>query len=121
MHLGYGHNPQLRFFHYLKEIAINNALDALNEQTEFSQGSKSPAVCLSIQRNEATWEINVEDNGPGLTEAMVSSLPLVSSKPDGTGLGLFIVRSAAEGHGGQLNLSSSAMGGLKASISLPRI
>ena len=100
---------------------INNALDALNEQTEFSQGSKSPAVCLSIQRNEATWEINVEDNGPGLTEAMVSSLPLVSSKPDGTGLGLFIVRSAAEGHGGQLNLSSSAMGGLKASISLPRI
>ena len=100
---------------------INNALDALNEQTEFSQGSKSPAVCLSIQRNEATWEINVEDNGPGLTEAMASSLPLVSSKPDGTGLGLFIVRSAAEGHGGQLNLSSSAMGGLKASISLPRI
>lgn len=99
---------------------INNALDALQNQPAISTDDKSSAVRVSIQKNAATWDINVEDNGPGLTEAMAANLPLVSSKPDGTGLGLFIVRSAAEGHGGQLNLSQSSMGGLKASVSLPR-
>ena len=99
---------------------INNAVDALRSQPEISKDENFSAVRVSIQENAATWDINVEDNGPGLNEAMVANLPLVSSKPDGTGLGLFIVRSTAEGHGGQLNLSHSSMGGLKASISLPR-
>ena len=99
---------------------INNALDALNDPKASSKDDQQPAIRVSIQKTGASWEINVEDNGPGLSDAMISNSPLTSSKPDGTGLGLFIVRSAAEGHGGQLNLIRSSMGGLKASISLPR-
>ncbi len=45
--------------------------------------------------------------------------PLNTSKPEGTGLGLFIVRSAAESHGGSLKLCSSPLGGLQARICLP--
>jgi signal transduction histidine kinase len=43
-----------------------------------------------------------------------------SSKPDGTGLGLFIVRMAMESHNGHLSLLNGSQGGLLAQLSLPK-
>ena len=47
-------------------------------------------------------------------------MPLYSSKPSGSGLGLFIVRSAMEGHNGELTLGLSPSGGTRAVLLLPR-
>jgi C4-dicarboxylate-specific signal transduction histidine kinase len=99
---------------------IKNSLEALEDQKEVSNQSIAHLVRVSLQKKDQTWEINVEDNGPGINENMLSEMPLMSSKPEGTGLGLFIVQSAAEGHGGRLTLSRSSLGGLKACISLPK-
>ena len=46
-------------------------------------------------------------------------MPLYSSKPSGSGLGLFIVRSAMEGHNGALTLGVSPSGGTRAVLLLP--
>ena len=99
---------------------FNNAFDALEQHQPSEKGNQAPAICVSLQSQQEQWVITIDDNGPGLSAAAISDLTLISSKPQGTGLGLFIVRSAAEAHGGSLVLSRSHLGGLRAVLNLPK-
>lgn len=72
--------------------------------------------------------ISVEDNGPGISEDKLDEVfkpffRLDSSRnvaTGGVGLGLTIARDIAQGHGGDITLSSSQdHGGLKASLIIP--
>ena len=98
---------------------LKNALEALRSEQVQDDLSKNPLIMVSLTSKDSTWIIDVEDNGPGISKSMFLEEPLNTSKPDGTGLGLFIVRSAAESHGGSLKLCSSPLGGLQARICLP--
>jgi two-component system osmolarity sensor histidine kinase EnvZ len=72
-------------------------------------------------------EITVEDDGPGIPEEMHEEAFRPFSRLDasrnqnrkGVGLGLAVARDVARGHGGDIILSRSDLGGLKASIRLP--
>ena len=97
---------------------VRNALDALTSQAR-NQDDR-PRVRVSLQEQHESWQICVDDNGPGLPEEKRSSLPLHTTKADGTGLGLFIVRTALESHGGQLELTTGPLGGLQARMTLPK-
>ena len=99
---------------------LNNAFDALEQDQPSEEGNQAPAIRVSLQSQQEQWVIAIDDNGPGLSAAAISDLTLISSKPKGTGLGLFIVRSAAEAHGGSLVLSRSHLGGLRAVLNLPK-
>ena len=99
---------------------LNNAFDALEQDQPSEEGNQAPAIRVSLQSQQEQWVIAIDDNGPGLSAAAISDLTLSSSKPKGTGLGLFIVRSAAEAHGGSLVLSRSNLGGLRAVLNLPK-
>ncbi|TCV96339.1 two-component system nitrogen regulation sensor histidine kinase GlnL [Luteibacter rhizovicinus] len=52
--------------------------------------------------------VDIVDDGPGVPDAIRDSLfqPLVSGRPDGTGLGLALSREIAREHGGELRYSS---------------
>ena len=66
-------------------------------------------------------ELSVEDNGPGIPEAIHSQLfePYVSNKPRGTGLGLAIVKKIIEEHGGMIWAENGQAQGARFIIRLP--
>jgi len=72
-------------------------------------------------------EIFVDDNGPGIPgdrfeEAFAPFSQLesaITTTTKGVGLGLAIARDIARGHGGDLNLSVSPLGGLRGTFTLP--
>lgn len=75
-----------------------------------------------------TYEIIVEDEGPGIPEADQERVfePFVrlessrSSETGGSGLGLALVKAIAHGHGGTIRLLNRSEGGLRATFCLPR-
>lgn len=84
-------------------------------------------VQISVEVQEKAIFIHVDDDGPGIPEHQREDVlrPFVrldeSRNPEtgGVGLGLSIARDVARGHGGDLSLSASPLGGLRATIRLP--
>jgi len=78
---------------------FRNALEAL-------ASVRGPRVTWSMGLAETgrIW-IRIEDNGPGVAEEIRDRLfvPFVTSRPQGTGLGLSFVRKVIEDHGGQIH------------------
>jgi signal transduction histidine kinase len=68
--------------------------------------------------------VAVEDDGPGLPEAMWSAVLRRGVRADesgtGSGLGLAIVRELAHVYGGRIELARATLGGLRATLTLPR-
>jgi two-component system sensor histidine kinase BaeS len=84
-------------------------------------------VRVTAQRNGAGVKIDFEDSSPGVPP---DALPRLferfyrvegsrSRANGGAGLGLAIVRSVVEAHGGTIDAGASPLGGLRVTISLP--
>ncbi|MHA1564383.1 MAG: ATP-binding protein, partial [Alphaproteobacteria bacterium] len=84
-------------------------------------------IVIAADRDGNTLKITVDDDGPGIPaakreEAFRPFQRLDESRsPDtsGTGLGLSIARDIVHGHGGEISLAQSPLGGLRAVVSLP--
>src|SRR5690606_28343095 len=65
---------------------------------------------------------SVHDNGPGIAPELQSRVfePFFSTRPAGTGLGLAVVKTVAEAHGGALALESEPACGTRLRLDLPR-
>ncbi len=84
-------------------------------------------IVIRAKLNEKRLRIEVEDDGPGIPleerEEVFRPfyrLDIARNQDQGnTGLGLSIARDIARGHGGDIHLSESPEGGLKAVITIP--
>jgi nitrogen fixation/metabolism regulation signal transduction histidine kinase len=69
------------------------------------------------------WSIVVDDDGPGVRVDVRESIfdPYVTTKSDGTGIGLAIVKKIVVEHGGNVELDDSPLGGARIRIRIPRL
>jgi nitrogen fixation/metabolism regulation signal transduction histidine kinase len=77
-------------------------------------------VEIGWQRNGATIEVWVRDEGHGLSETANLFVPFFTTRPGGSGIGLVLSRQIAEGHGGSLDLQNRTdRSGCIARLTLP--
>lgn len=98
----------------LQQVLINLMVNAAQAMT---QGD----LTVSTAREEGAIVLSVADQGPGLGEGDPERLfhPFVTSKADGLGMGLAIVRSIVEAHGGWIRANDNPEGGATFVVRLP--
>jgi two-component system sensor histidine kinase HydH len=76
---------------------------------------------VAIGHDERGQHIRITDNGPGISEEVLSSLFVRrrTTKESGHGLGLLIIKQLVEAHGGQVSISSEPAQGTEVVITLP--
>jgi len=87
----------------------------------------APSIAITGHRNHRWLTVTVDDDGPGIAthlreEVFKPFLRLDDARNQdegGTGLGLAIARDIARSHGGDIALSDSPMGGLRATVRVP--
>lgn len=128
---------------YVNRILINllvNARDALlGEQEDELSGTIELATGhwpngLADQSAAQTWNylpdegapcgwISVSDSGPGISPEMMPRVfdPYFTTKREGTGIGLFMVRSMVERLGGALSIDQRTEGGCAITLAIPLV
>ncbi|OTG82498.1 PAS domain-containing sensor histidine kinase [Acinetobacter sp. ANC 4558] len=104
----------------LIQVMLNisvNAVQAMMENKDFFIDHQPTLILRTrIQRlvtingvlNRSAIRIDIEDNGPGITEDLIESVfyPLVTSRANGTGLGLSIAQNIMHQHNGMIECQS---------------
>ncbi|MEH6797853.1 MAG: ATP-binding protein [Halopseudomonas sabulinigri] len=91
---------------------IDNALQA---------GTPNSSLKVSLRLIEDQLSISVVDTGSGMSPALLTRIgePFHTTRAQGTGLGVAVVKSVVQAHGGQFALRSKAGWGTCAEILLP--
>jgi len=92
---------------------VQNAADAM------PQGG---TVLLAGQGTATQVQLRVQDTGSGIPAEHLGQIfePLYTTKPGGTGLGLYIVQEIVAAHEGQITVESVAGQGTTFTLTLPR-
>jgi signal transduction histidine kinase len=100
-------DPQL--IERLVSNAAENAVCAMD-----GGGEVVVEIGLDVQPDGSWAEIRFRDLGPGFPQSVLEHLfePFVSTRPDGTGLGLTIMREICLLHGGDLSVRNTDPGAL---------
>jgi signal transduction histidine kinase len=103
----------------LQQVMLNlvqNAMEAMSELED-----RRRIVTVRCQVRDGQVGVSVQDSGPGLkvgAEDMIFE-PFYTTKPGGMGMGLSIVRSIVEAHGGSIHATSDGVGGAILEFVLP--
>lgn len=105
---------------YADSIKLQHAVVNLIKNAAESSPPGSPIV-LSIVPKNGNLHILVKDHGCGIRPEQLEKIfePFHTTKSDGTGLGLPVVKGIAEAHGGTLSIESEENRGTSVGICLP--
>lgn len=106
-----GDGPQL-------QIAVINLLRNAR-QALLAGGAAQPRIVLGLRRSGECLELTVEENGPGLPPELIAGGVLTSTQARRMGLGLYVVHTTMENHGGTLQLGRSPLGGAAVTLRFP--
>jgi signal transduction histidine kinase len=84
--------------------------------------AESGKIDIELKRKGESLEIRIEDNGPGIAEAVRDRLfePFVShGKENGTGMGLTVVQKILQDHGGDITVERTSASGTTFRVNIP--
>ena len=101
----------------IAQIFENLMLNALEA------GSPGTRVKVNVSNTgQNTFELEIADNGPGIAPELLPDglfAPFRTTKPNGSGIGLWQVRRLAQSLGGTIEAENAAGGGAKFVVRLP--
>jgi nitrogen fixation/metabolism regulation signal transduction histidine kinase len=103
---------------------VKNAAQALRDARPSRGGEEVRSwgsVHVTARTEDGAHVIDVDDDGPGIPAEVRTTLfdPYVTTKRDGTGLGLTIVKKIVVDHGGTIEVKDSPSGGARFRVRLP--
>ena len=103
--------------HLLRQIFWNLSRNALQAMPE------GGLLKISAERHDETAIIRWRDNGVGMSEEIRHRVfePFVTTQSKGTGLGLAVVYSAVQEHGGSVDIVSAIGRGTTVTVQLPSV
>ena len=107
------------------DVRLRQAVLALFQNAQRHGG---PTIAAALVSTSDGFQVTVEDDGPGLSEDEKRSAferffrgsNASGQGIEGSGLGLPVVKSIVEAHGGHVALGDAVLGGLRVQIDLPR-
>ena len=88
---------------------VRNAVTALDGQGSLTLRSRAATnFTIGNTRHRVIASIEIEDDGPGIPQDLQDSVfyPLITSRPDGTGLGLPVAQELISRHDGMIEFES---------------
>ena len=78
-------------------------------------------LILRVAQGDGVLRLSLSDNGPGIDKAVQQQIftPFFTTRPEGTGLGLAVVRAVMEAHGGKVGVESEPGEGSVFHLELP--
>ena len=93
---------------------LKNAIDAIA-----MKGGETRRIAIRIEGRAATVRVTVADSGVGWPGGKLEDFLLKSSKPKGSGIGLYIVQTALGHHGATIEVGESEWGGAEFTLCFP--
>jgi signal transduction histidine kinase len=101
----------------IEQLLLNlllNAVDATDDDG---------TVSVLVHANAESIDVAIRDDGRGMSahEVARAAEPFYTTRPDGTGLGLTVVRRIAAAHGAELAIESEPGRGTVVTVTFPRV
>jgi signal transduction histidine kinase len=104
----------------LRQVLVNLVVNAADAMAVTPPGKRRVMVRSGCQAT--TVQISVADTGTGLPAQLEGKLfaPFMTTKSQGLGIGLTIVRTIVDAHGGAIEARNNPDGGATFTVTLPR-
>lgn len=104
----------------LLSALTNLAMNAIQAMKE-NNNTDNPEIDVEIKKVNKCVCIEIKDNGPGIPTELQEEIfdPFYTTRTQGTGLGLAVVKAVAKAHGGDVELKSIANVGCNFKITIP--
>ncbi len=113
--------PQIEVDQILIEQVIVNLIKNAIEAMQVLDKKERRLTLESRLCHDSGIMVSVHDSGPGISEDEVERIfePFFTTKPEGMGMGLAIIRSIIDSHGGELTVQANEQGGTTFQFNLP--
>ena len=114
------YDPSIPDFAFDSELIVQTLLNIARNAMQALKNTPSPQILLSTRverqftigkiKHRLVAKIDIADNGPGIPDELREKLffPMISGRPEGTGLGLSLAQSIIQQHDGTIEFSSRA-------------
>jgi two-component system, OmpR family, osmolarity sensor histidine kinase EnvZ len=122
-----GHKSSVTFHGHPIVIVRPNAFKRCLANLVSNAARHAQSISITGYRDHRWLTVTVDDDGPGIPQQLREEVfkPFLrlddarNQDEGGTGLGLAIARDIARSHGGEIVLSDSPLGGLRATVRVP--